>query len=99
MIVYWLSKNIYSRDLSGKGAELWGGRWNSKGNAMIYIGQSIALCVAEIAVHTSLGTVPKEYELIHIEIPGDSILELKKIPSEWRTFPIQIPRKKWAKNF
>ena len=87
MIVFRLSKEIYSRDLSGKGAELYGGRWNSKGNAMIYTGQSIALCVAEIAVHTPLGIVPKNYELVHIEIPDDFVFEVKKLPSDWRTFP------------
>ena len=79
MIVYRLSKKIYAHDLSGKGAELVGGRWNSKRNAMLYTGQSIALCVTEIAVHTPLGIIPKDYQLVHIEIPEDSIFELKTI--------------------
>ncbi|MGA9212820.1 RES family NAD+ phosphorylase [Kaistella sp.] len=87
MIVYRLSKRIYAQDLSGKGAELVGGRWNSKGNAMLYTAQSIALCVTEIAVHTPLGIIPKDYQLVHIEIPEDSVFELKKLPFHWKTFP------------
>jgi RES domain-containing protein len=88
MIVYRISRSKYSQDLSGKGAELVGGRWNSKGRAMIYTGENIALCLAEVAVHMPLGIVPKDYELIHIEIPDDNVKELskKEIPEDWRKF-------------
>ena len=41
MIVFRLSKAQFANDLSGKGAELVGGRWNSRGNAMLYTSQSI----------------------------------------------------------
>ncbi len=87
MIVYRLCKEIYAEDLSGKGAELAGGRWNSKGNPALYTAQSIALCVAEIAVHTPLGILPKDYRLVHIEIPENDFLEPKRLPKEWNTFP------------
>ncbi|MFT3920211.1 RES family NAD+ phosphorylase [Cloacibacterium sp.] len=69
MIVFRLSKEQFAQDLSGKGAELVGGRWNSRGNAMLYMSQSIALCVTEIAVHVPLGILPKDYQLVQIEIP------------------------------
>lgn len=87
MIVYRLSKGQYANDLSGKGAELVGGRWNSRGNAMLYTSQSIALCVTEIAVHVPLGILPKDYQLIHIEIPHEDFLEVKRLPKDWQTFP------------
>ena len=48
-----------------------GGRWNSRGNAMLYTSQSIALCVTEIAVHVPLGILPKDYQLVHIEVPDE----------------------------
>ena len=87
MIVFRLSKEKFSRDLSGKGAEVVGGRWNSKGNPMLYTSQSIALCVTEIAVHVPLGILPKDYQLVHIELPKTEILEVKKLPKDWQTFP------------
>ena len=89
MIVFRLSKSLYSNDLSGKGAEKAGARWNSKGIAMIYTSDSRALCTAEIAVHTPLGNVPEDYSIITIEIPEDSIREVKieELPSDWKTFP------------
>lgn len=89
MIVYRLSKSAYSDDLSGKGAEKSGGRWNSKGVAMVYTSASRALCTAEVAVHVPLGIVPAGYELVTIEIPDDSVTEagIKDLPGDWQSFP------------
>jgi RES domain-containing protein len=89
MIVFRLSKAPFAHDLTGRGAELAGGRWNSKGLPMLYTGASRALCTAEVAVHTSLGILPKDYVIVEIEIPEDSIqaIELSELPSNWREFP------------
>ncbi|MDR2205190.1 MAG: RES family NAD+ phosphorylase [Flavobacteriaceae bacterium] len=99
MIVYRLSKRIYANDLSGKGAEIAGGRWNSKGVAMLYTGESIALCVAEIAVHIPLGILPVDFCLTHIEIPDESIFELKNLPHNWNIFPYLNETQKVGDNF
>lgn len=90
MIVFRLSKTRYATDLSGRGAEKSGGRWNSKGNALIYTSESRALCTTEIAVHTPLGNVPLDYCITSFQIPNDiSILEIKSadIPNDWKSFP------------
>lgn len=90
MIVFRLTKKKYSHDLSGKGAEIAGGRWNSKNVAVVYTSESRALCTAEIAVHTQLGIIPKDYELVHILIP-DSIQFMEISPDElplpWNSIP------------
>jgi RES domain-containing protein len=90
MIVFRLSKSKFARDLSGRGAEIAGGRWNSKGVPVIYTGDSRALCVAEIAVHTGLGTVPEDYVLVTIEIPDDALIyEIlpEALQPNWKSFP------------
>lgn len=87
MIVYRLSKEIYANDISGRGAEIAGGRWNSKGQTALYTAQSIALCVTEIAVHIPLGILPKDYRLVHIEIPDVEFFEPKRLSKDWNTFP------------
>lgn len=87
MVVYRLCNNKFAEDLSGKGAEIAGGRWNSRGKAMLYTSQSIALCVTEIAVHVPLGILPKDYRLVHIEIPDVDFFEIKKLPKDWQSFP------------
>jgi RES domain-containing protein len=90
MIVYRLSRGKYRLDLSGKGAELYGGRWNSKGVAMLYTSQSRALAFAEVAIHMPVGIVPKDYFLISIKLPDTaSILTLANtdMPADWRSNP------------
>ena len=90
MIVYRLAKAKFSNELSGKGAEKTGGRWNSRGVAMIYASESRALCTTEIAVHIPLGLLPSDYKIITIEIP-DSIkiqmLTKNKLPAYWNAIP------------
>ena len=90
MIVYRLAKAKFSHDLSGKGAEKSGGRWNSKGISMVYTSDSRALCTTEIAVHIPLGLLPSDYKIISIEIP-DSIkigtLASNKLLPDWRSIP------------
>ncbi len=101
MIVYRLCKSKHAADLSGKGAEISGARWNSKGKAMLYTSQSIALCSTEIAVHTPLGNLPDDYVLMSIEIPDDSILEIQQssLPSDWKFFPHPHSTQKIGDNF
>ena len=90
MIVYRLARSKYSEDLSGTGAKMSGGRWNSKGTALLYTCQSVALCTTEIAVHTPLGILPDDYQLLTIQIPESAPLieiAIKELPANWRSFP------------
>ncbi|HET8734957.1 MAG TPA: RES family NAD+ phosphorylase [Pricia sp.] len=75
MRVYRLSKERYKTDLSGKGAEQFGGRWNSKGVRMLYTADSRALAKLEVAVNLALHKIPKNYFLTVVEIPDTSIVE------------------------
>jgi len=101
MIVYRLSKSKYSADLSGKGAEKAGGRWNSKGVGMVYTSASRALCTAEVAVHVPLGIVPADYELVTIDIPDDSVTEahIRDLPVDWQSFPHSNSTQKLGDRF
>ena len=91
MIVYRLATKAYAKDLSGRGAELHGGRWNSKGIRMLYTSASRALCTVEIAANLPLGMLPPEYHLITLEFPDKTIMELprKDYPEAWGSFPHQ----------
>lgn len=90
MRLFRLSKSKFAYDLPAKGAELAGGRWNSRGKAVLYTGQSRALCTAEIAVHTPLGNIPMDYELVEMTIP-DSVMvkeiEISYLPFDWKSIP------------
>ena len=101
MIVFRLSKSKYANDLSGNGAAISGGRWNSRGVAMIYTSDSRALCVTEIAVHTPLGNIPRDYKMIIFEISDHNILELdsSKLPKGWNSFPFSVTLKAIGDQF
>lgn len=91
MIVFRLLNQNYGTGLSGTGAEIAGGRWNSPGISMIYTSESRALCTAEVAVNLPLGNIPAGYEMISIFIPDDTVItEIREenLPSGWKTFPL-----------
>lgn len=90
MIVYRLSRGKYEKDLSGKGAKIAGGRWNSKGTSLLYTAQSRALCSVEIAVHVPFGVLPKNFKLLRIEFPDSAKVKTfssEKLPSDWKENP------------
>lgn len=95
MIVYRLTKGRYKNELSGKGAEKFGGRWNHIGVKLIYTVESRALCLAEIAVHIPLGVIPSNYFLQTIQFPSGEALRIDKsrLPKAWKRFP-HIPQTK-----
>ena len=57
-------------DLSGKGAEITGGRWNEKGTAVVYAAESRSLACLETLVHLAAGGLPFNRYLVEISIPG-----------------------------
>lgn len=89
MICYRLSKAEFAEDLSGRGAELSGGRWNTKGTPLLYTCVSQSLCVLEIAVRLSVIDVPDDLKLITINVK-DSIIgkvDVLQLPHDWQKFP------------
>ena len=46
--------------------------------------------MAEVAVHLSLGLLPKDYEMVELEIPSKvsiKTLALETLPGGWNSFP------------
>lgn len=87
MMVYRICNALYSDDLSGTGAKLFGGRWNSKGVAMLYVSEHISLAVVEMLVHNQFKDFSIELSLLHISFPDSiEIKEIKhsKMKSDWK---------------
>ena len=64
----------------GTGAALGGGRWNAKGQRVIYAADSYAAALLEILVHSNLGRVPRGFAWIKISIP--SAVEIEEITAD-----------------
>lgn len=102
MIVYRLARKRHQLQLSGKGAAIQGGRWNSKGIEIIYTAKSRALAMAEVAVHLSLATLPTDFVMMEIEIPkhiSPIKLNSHKLPSNWNAWPYSQKTQKFGDDF
>lgn len=102
MRVFRLSKRKYATAFNGKGAAKSNNRWNSKGTEIIYTAESRALAMAEVAVHLTIATLPKDYTMITIDVPDDislKIIEVKKLPENWNNNPSNSKTKKIGDNF
>ena len=83
MIVFRIARKERIEDLSGRGAELFGGRWNEKGYPALYTSSSLSLAALEILVHADKSMPPVNMAYASIYVP-DSFLSMKilKLPSE-----------------
>ena len=71
-----------STDLSGKGAETSGGRWNRPGIPLVYTSTSIALACLETVVHlNATGDLPINRYLVRIEVDDAS----------WASMSVAVP--------
>lgn len=92
MELFRIAKCQYIRDLSGTGARIYGGRWNSKGNPVLYTAGSRALAALEILVHIPQKNMTKDFCILSLELPKE--INVKKIPKKglpegWDKIPIQ----------
>jgi RES domain-containing protein len=75
--------------LSGEGARLYGGRWNTKGKSVIYTAESRALAVTEMLVHLDTAGPLSKYVVIRIEFDDTLVkeIDLISLPANWRAEP------------
>ncbi|WP_108650885.1 RES family NAD+ phosphorylase [Dongshaea marina] len=87
---YRIVKSEYlSSAWSGYGAELYGGRWNSKGHKAVYCATSISLAMLEILVHINSEALLNDYVLLEIELTEDDVMGLHSsdLPTSWNAEP------------
>ncbi len=90
MHAFRLARQPYANSLSGKGAALKGGRWNSAGIEMLYTAENRSLAMAEVAVHFTLATLPEDYMMVTLDIPDSLTMEElpeSGLPLNWNVFP------------
>lgn len=77
-------------DLSGTGARITGGRWNSKGTPIVYCATNIALATLETVHYLRSGGLPFNRYLVRIDVP-DAVWEARQVldplPGGWDAIP------------
>lgn len=87
---YRLIKRKYQDNaFDGEGARLYGGRWNSPGNACVYVASSESLALLEIMVHLESYRLLNAYTLLRLTLPAESILRVgvEDLPDNWQEAP------------
>jgi len=89
MILYRISKDRYSSDISGKGSEICGGRWNQIGSPALYLAENISLAILETLVHCQCISDLYNRLIVFIEVPETSIkiLDQSGFPENWNSIP------------
>ena len=91
MITAWriVKKAHAASAFSGKGAFLFGGRWNSQGILMVYLAGSQSLSALEQLVHTgtTVDLVAGDFVIIPVEFPDSLVADVGKLPKNWREYP------------
>ena len=102
MLVFRIASQEYISDLSGLGARLYGGRWNSPGVALVYTSGSRALALLEVLVHLPAMMVRNDYAIAEILLPDNSSIKkviTSDLPKGWEKFPGPIELQEIGNNW
>ena len=89
-----ISKRKYADTaFSGEGTRRAGGRWNSRGQGMVYTSGTLSLAALEVFVHMEVEDVATMLASIRLDIPTDvqiDYLATDRLPPNWRDIPAPI---------
>ena len=88
--------------LEGIGAELFGGRWNQKGTAMVYFSSHLSLAMHEKFVHVEPSARFRALRAFGIEVPDAVVAQgqrPKKLPPRWNAPTADDPAMKWGSDW
>jgi len=100
MIVYRVGRTKFSKDLTGEGARLYGGRWNHVLCPCIYTSESRSLAVLEYTVNVNIDDIPRSLSITTFQIPDKGIQELTiaDLPGNWKESPAPASTKDFGTN-
>ena len=96
---YRITKKEFAATIwSGVGARDFGGRWNSKGVAVVYASQNRALAAMEQLVHLVKPRILKGFVVANITFEEDQIqwLDIASLPSGWRNRVAPAPLRRYG---
>jgi RES domain-containing protein len=85
-------KPFLTQAVEGLGAKKYGGRWNSKGCAVVYTSESLELAVLEALVHLDIDLLPKDVYQVGFELDAQFIARVPApLPDGWDSAPPYSP--------
>jgi RES domain-containing protein len=83
MILYRCTLKKWAEDISGQGAFLYGGRWNSPGQHALYTSENNLLAALEVAVRVPLSKISKDFVMVPISLPDSNEIHLPSLKKNW----------------
>jgi RES domain-containing protein len=98
MEVYHLGSTKFARQLTGEGAKLHGGRWNTIGQPCLYTSETQALSILEYAANIPLDQMPADLSITIYSIPHDSWRQFTpdELPKNWMDIPVAAQTRQWG---
>ncbi len=90
MLLYRVTLQPFAVDLSGRGAQMYGGRWNAKGFAVVYATETPAQALLEFLPHFPDSCAPDNLVLVTIGVPDDLLIDeiiYGDLPEGWDAKP------------
>lgn len=77
---------------TGEGAKLYGGRWNSPGQSVVYTSATLSLALLEIIVHLESNRLLPFYRIYSAEFDGSLMtpVSMDSLPENWRAYPVPL---------
>jgi RES domain-containing protein len=74
---------------TGEGARRYGGRWNSKGVAIVYTAQTKSLAALEMLAHLDSADVLRFYVAIPVSFDSRFVVDvdISSLPRNWKSYP------------
>jgi RES domain-containing protein len=74
---------------TGDGARRYGGRWNSRGVAVVYVAQSQSLAALETLAHLDSAELLRYYVAIPVSFDSRLVIDVAVswLPKNWKTYP------------
>jgi len=71
--------------MSGEGAYHNGGRWNSKGVKVVYLGSSLAQAAMELLVHLGRADILRYFHVLEVDFPESIVqhIDSSELPDNW----------------
>jgi RES domain-containing protein len=90
IVVAWriVKRRLARTAFDGEGARRFGGRWNSKGVAVVYLAQSQSLAALEILVQIDSPPLLEHYAALPVSIEPNLItrIDMSSLPNNWKTY-------------
>lgn len=89
MVTAWriVHKKYVQSAFDGEGARLYGGRWNTKGQRVVYTSGSASLAALEMIAGLNAMSMLLPYAYIPVEIPERCIRDIGDLPEGWNEIP------------